>query len=106
MYETAWFHNAEDIDLDFHHHENLMSHFIILLINTQVVSFNFIKNFTNYVSNKNFNPNDLNMMFRGVVVAGLWAHIGITKIMRACSNLSADILTQEVTYIAQVKYIQ
>lgn len=78
----------------------------ILITNIQVVSFNFTKDFTNYISNKNFNPNYLNMMFRGMVVTGLWAHRGITEIMRASSNLTADIFTQEATYIVQVKYIQ
>jgi hypothetical protein len=38
------------------------------------------------------------------LLTGLWVHRGMTKIMRACSDLAADILTQEATYIAQVRY--
>lgn len=79
------------------------SYFILFIINTQDMSFIFTKNFTNYVtSNLNFNPDFLNMMFRAVVDTGLW--VLRVKVIRVCSDLAAENLTQEATYIAQVKY--
>lgn len=79
------------------------SYFILFIINTQDVSFIFTNNITNYVtSNLNFSPDFLNMMFRAVVDTGLW--VLKVKVIRICSDLAAENLTQEATYIAQVKY--